>query len=663
MRATCLAVLLSACVLDNRLKSDANGPGGGDDSGGSTVDTDTDGDPNPLGEWCNGEDDDGDGQVDEGYPDSDGNGRPDCLDAECPALDVGAADSVTVSEACGAEDAPYGPVTDPWDVVVQWQFTAPARAPNATWSLTAAVIGNLDDDNGDGIISEDDTPEVVVVAMDSLDETTGWVVVLDGLTGEEKWSWGGALATGGVIIADVDADGSPDVVAFYEDARPVALEGNGTVKWYASEAPTVTDFPMITTADLDEDGHPEVVADDLVLDGATGDTLFQLDAPLDNPYRMAAIGDIDQDGDQEILLAGRAFDSDGTLLWRTGETDTYGLWPVLVQADGDDEAEIGFVGQEWTLWEADGTQIYATDYGFPQPGPPCAGDFDGDGDAEVAWPAYDTLVMYELDGTPVWSTAIDDSSGLAGCSGFDVDGDGALEVLYGDQTAFRIFDGRDGSVRYTNSNHRSGTVFEYPTVADIDHDGHAEIVLSSNMYYGGWAMVTAFEHGGDGWPPSGSTWGVHDFAITNIEPSGAVPATPEASWLAYNVYRARVASDSVILPNLVVSITDACVADCTWGPVELALQVANKGGQLVPAGTWLTLYADDGGVLRYVDRWALPVVPAGKSVDGFSVVLSPADIGADGFVAVVDDDGSGIGVVEECDETDNQDAWVDVDCP
>ena len=55
----------------------------------------------------------------------------------------------------------------------------------------------------------------------------------------------------------------------------------------------------------------------------------------------------------------------------------------------------------------------------------------------------------------------------------------------------------------------------------------------------GWAGITVFGHLGDGWAKSGTTWNVHDFAVTNIYTNGGVPLSPEPSWQTYNVYRSR----------------------------------------------------------------------------------------------------------------------------
>lgn len=658
LRPCLILLVLSGCVIDSGLNEKPEEGEGFDTA--TTIDppVDTDTDIPPPEEECNGYDDDGDGLIDEDFPDDNANGRADCLDLTCD-ISVGSADVVALIEECQGTTGSGGTeVVDPWSVREKWTFRAPSADSSASNSYSQPVIGNLDDDNGDGRIDEDDSPEVVIVAFGS----RGYIVAVDGATGVEKWSYAGSTTTGGVIIADIDSDGRPDVVTYDSSQRPMALEGDGTLKWTASRSPTATSYPLISTADLDEDGNPEVIADDLVLEGATGDVLFSLNNSISNPYRIAAVADVDNDGDQEIFMGGTAYDSDGSTLWTTGEIGTYGFWPIILNADSDDEAEIGFVGQNWTLWEDDGTEIYSVRYGATaQPGPPCAGDFDGDGVAEVAWPAYQTLVMYELDGTAVWSVPMNDTSGLAGCSGYDFNNDGALEILFADQDSFKILDGATGATNYINNDHASGTVFEYPVVADLDADGHTEIVLVSN-YGATWGLAVAFEHDGDGWPAAGSTWATHDFAITNINPDGSVPAAPEPSWLKYNVYRARVAADDPSTADLIATIDDVCVADCTYGPVQVSLRVANQGGIDVDAGATLALYAED-ETRRLIATVTLPAIPMGAMIEGIVVDLDPADVGFYGFTAVVDDDGYGLDSVGECDETNNEDTWSDVYCP
>lgn len=655
-----VALALSGCAIDNTLTGkDANqGVFDSGDTSGPPIDTD---DTPATDEECNGVDDDGDGDVDEGFPDADANGRVDCLDGSCPALDAGVASAVTITEACQGTSGGGGTaIPDAWNVKIKWQVRSPSAYPTNTNSYVQPIIGNLNDDNGDGVVDEDDTPEVIV----NTHGTQGVVLVLDGATGAEEWVYPGTATGAGIITADIDNDGSPDVLTYNATGKPIALSATGRLKWTSARAPTESGYAQISVADLDEDGVPEVIADDLVLDGPSGGVLFSLNSSGSNPYRMAAIADVDNDGDQEMFIGGKAYNSDGTLLWNSGQVGTYGFWPVVVQADSDDDAEIGWVGAKWSLYEPDGTRIFERTYGTSaQPGPPCVGDFDGDGQAEVAWGAYQTFVMYELDGTPVWSVPMNDTSGLAGCSGYDVNNDGALEILFADQTTFKILDGATGSTLYSNPNHRSGTLFEYPTVADTDHDGHAEILITSNYWSGSWGVVTAFEHDGTGWPAAGSTWAVHDFAITNINPDGSVPTTPDPYWTKYNVYRARVAADDPATPDLIATITDVCVSDCLYGPVELSVQVGNVGGSDVDAGYMLAVYANDNAGPRLIATRRLPAIAAGTQIDGIEIELDPADAGERGFIASVDDDGAGIGSLDECDETNNLDQYLDAACP
>ncbi|HND00334.1 MAG TPA: VCBS repeat-containing protein, partial [Myxococcota bacterium] len=255
---------------------------------------------------------------------------------------------------------------------------------------------------------------------------------------------------------------------------------------------------------------------------------------------------------------------------------------------------------------------------------------------------------------------IRDSSGLAGCSGYDVDGDGAYEVLYADEDNLRIYDGSTGAVNYINGNHSSGTVWEYPVTADVDNDGSAEIVIASNGTQ--WRGITVFGHTGDGWPKSGTTWGTHDFAVTNLNPDGSVPSPPEASWQKYNVFRARPSVDDPAYSDLVVELVDFCVGTCAGGPARISYRVYNQGAVDVEAGSSLTLYMVVGGVEVPYTTVTLPAVPAGQALPSEELVVQPTEIGDGGFVLSVDDDGSGRGVTFECDEDNNRFARMDPVC-
>jgi hypothetical protein len=645
---TSLLLVLAACNIDSGLNTKDDEPGGFDTAVDTDIPIDTDTTVPPIPEECNGVDDDGDGDVDEGF-DENANGIADCLEFECPPLSPGEAATITMNEVCVGEGSSTSgtEVTDPWSVRVKWAYTGSQNC----WMTP--VIGNLTDDNGDGVVDEDDSPEVVFT------DSSSQVVALDGATGTLLWSKPANMMAG-TTIADVDSDGYPDVITADSSGKTISLAGaDGATQWTANDMLSSLNYMLHTVADVDQDGTVEVLHDNTVISGLDGSDVFDMAVTSGGGqiYRLPAVGDVDQDGDQEIAIEGALYDSDGSLIWDSGEIGTYGFWPIMIQADSDPEAEIGFVGQNWTLYEHDGTEIYSVAYNTTaQPGPPCAGDFDGDGTAEVAWPAYQNFVAYELDGTQMWSVPMDDTSGLAGCSAYDLNNDGALEILYADQSSFTIFDGSTGAELYSDPTHASPTIFEYPTVADLDADGHAEIVVA---HYGSGTAITAYEHDGDGWPAAGSTWAVHDFAITNINADGSVPQNPEASWLKYNVYRARVAVDDPSTPDLSVEITDVCVADCTYGPVLLSIQVANEGGADVAAGETVTLWADDDTGPREVASVTLPEILAGTKIAGIEVTLSPDDVGTYGWYAEVDP----LNNLNECVETNNTGFWTDAFCP
>ena len=639
--------LLAACELDNELATKPDEPIFEEPDTAGPPDTDVeDTDVEVPVEDCNGVDDDGDGLVDEGYADDNANGRADCLDLECPATDLGTPGTVSIVDDCAGTVSEV--VVDPWDAVIEYQYTSVGAGV-----IVMPAVGNLNDDDGDGDVDENDVPEIVFTTW-----TSNTLVALDGATGAELFEVAGYDGQGGVTIADVDDDGDPEIIAIATGGRIAAVDATGAAEW-TSAAFAMMSYPQPTVADLDNDGMPEVIGDVGVVNGEDGSTVATL-AGIANSWRTPIAADIDQDGQQEIILGNKVYDAGGTALWSNAGAGS-GNFGAVADVDGDPEGEVFFVsGGTAYLHDSDGSLI--TSFAVPGgsiPGPPRMADFDGDGKVEIAIPNSTQISVFDVDGTRLWSATMQDNSGLAGCSGYDVDGNGAYEVLFADEIAFRIYDGTAGTILYENRNHASGTVWEYPVIADVDNDGSAEIVVADNG--GTWQGVTVFGHSGDGWPKSGTTWATHDFAVTNIEPDGHVPSPPEPSWQVYNVFRARPSVDDPSSADLLVDITDVCVMDCDYGPVKIGVQVTNQGGADVDAGVQVAVYADDGSP-RFITSVALPAVPAGTTIAGIEVELTPADIGIYGFIVRVDDDGTGAEEVRECDETNNEEDYSDVFC-
>lgn len=133
-------------------------------------------------------------------------------------------------------------------------------------------------------------------------------------------------------------------------------------------------------------------------------------------------------------------------------------------------------------------------------------------------------------------------------------------------------------------------------------------------------------------------------------------------WRASNVFRGRPTVDARSF-DLTVAVTDVCVADCVAGPMAIAVQVSNQGADDVPSGVPLTLYAEESTGPRVVATLLLGAVPAGTALAGTEIALAPGDVGELGLRVVVDDDGTGRGVLAECDEANNATIEQGVGCP
>ncbi|MFT5683420.1 MAG: hypothetical protein ACI8RZ_004351, partial [Myxococcota bacterium] len=553
-------------------------------------------------------------------------------------------------------EAPSVLIVEPWNVEMEWQWGGVAEDEEVRHVIAMPAIGNLTDDDGDGKVTESDVPDVVFLAGAPTDflGARSRLVVLDGATGEEHWSKTGFYWLSGVALADVDGDGEIEIITTDINRHPVALSATGEIEWTATvtmnELQDARDYPSPQVADLWGDGSPEAIFDGYILDGTTGALITELYREEETQYTIPTIGDVDRDGVQEIVFYNRLFEPDGTEVWQSEMVEEKGFWSAIVNVDEDDDGEVVMIGGGLLgIYEPDGTIIREVEVASNQPGPPCVADFDGDGDAEIAWANSTSLRLYELDGTEIWARSIVDGTGLAGCSGYDVNGDGAYEVLYADEETFGIYDGTSGSAKYTYSQHASGTVWEYPVVADIDGDLSAEIVFASNdtQLTGGWAGITALGHVDQGWLASGPTWHVHDFAVTNINADGSIPARPDPPWLEYNVFRARPAMDRSMGMDLVVEITDICAdGDEPDDLVRIAVQVGNRGIYPVPSSIPIAVFSNDGASLSLAGLAStdLPIAP-GTAADGMELTMLRADYTAEGITVRADELGAGIGIV------------------
>ncbi|HEX7668862.1 MAG TPA: VCBS repeat-containing protein, partial [Polyangiaceae bacterium] len=121
----------------------------------------------------------------------------------------------------------------------------------------------------------------------------------------------------------------------------------------------------------------------------------------------------------------------------------------------------------------------------------------------------------------------------------DLDGDGDLEMVlvYADEHHLFVFD-TNGKVLYQQPR-SSTTALEYPVVADVDNDGHAEIVVVSNDAPNTphSPTVQVFRDKRDRWIPARRIWNQHTYHVTNVDENGHIPQFEKPHWKALNTFR------------------------------------------------------------------------------------------------------------------------------
>jgi hypothetical protein len=181
-------------------------------------------------------------------------------------------------------------------------------------------------------------------------------------------------------------------------------------------------------------------------------------------------------------------------------------------------------------------------------GYPAVGDVNGDGENEIVLVTAGTgdnrfIRCYKYNGMPTltapWSAiAHNDDSGSTGLTLFDLDSDGSVEIIHRDNTGLRVIDGKNSS-SYPGRNkstypNLSGTGAEYPVVADVDGDGHAEIVIvggldsdADNTYKGHLWIFKSGDPAGSPWAAARKVWNQYSYHPVYVNENLTVPKYPQ----------------------------------------------------------------------------------------------------------------------------------------
>jgi hypothetical protein len=381
-----------------------------------------------------------------------------------------------------------------------------------------------------GDIDADGRPEVIASAYS--------IVALDGATGALEWriasghdrSQPGAGSVGrtwpGIVLADVDADGSPEIVTAH---------GGGWVSVYTSQGwfepgwpqhPTPNELRGLLVADLDRDGYLEIIVT-AAIGSKTNTWVYGHDGSLRPGWPQlnnvggyawgvyndnAAAGDLDGDGTAEIIVPSdvhyiNAYNPDGSpipanAIYGGKNWGQVGIWESL-------DTEL----RGWGACDGVRAESYRTNFAD---GPADIVDLNGDGLMEVVvtgnvydcyagYPPsrYTGLYIFNFDrsrfdnggfdwhslpvdiGAPISEDYNIIETAESNPAVADLDGDGRLEIL------FASYDGRLHAFWLDKSEHGTWPFPVYhpadgylsfasePVVVDLDADGHAEVLFTS----------------------------------------------------------------------------------------------------------------------------------------------------------------------------------------
>ena len=233
--------------------------------------------------------------------------------SSCGPLDLGPGD-VDLDESCLVE-----PTVGTFTPIIKARNTAIGDA------YTTPVVGQLTDDNGDGLVNGSDMPDIVVAGV------SGNLFVLSHDLALIEWQATGLGSEPATpAIGDVNGDDRPDVVAA-GSMGVTAYDGRtGSVLWSIPTLPGASKLPIcggVGLYDLDLNGTTEVVIGRTILNGIDGSLRGAGLAGEGTGHPWAATfgaaADIDGNGDLEVITGNAAYNDDGSALWTNGQPDGF----------------------------------------------------------------------------------------------------------------------------------------------------------------------------------------------------------------------------------------------------------------------------------------------------------------------------------------------------
>ncbi|MTI21971.1 hypothetical protein E1176_13140 [Fulvivirga sp. RKSG066] len=507
--------------------------------------------------------------------DNDGDGFIDCFDSDCASCTECDGFYTGNDASCEATPSEFPAFSLAMD------FSSPNKTAN---HIGRIAIGDLD---RDGI------PEIA-----TQNRYTDEVYILNGNDGSVKAVADVKNPRWRISMANVEDDNCGEVYAIdyeyidppgrnnaYREYRIVAMDCNLDPKW-TSEA-FEADPVHLGYADFDRDGQPEMYYKDEIRDPVNGTRLVAgNDGQWNNLNAGPVAVDILGDEDLELVSGGKIYSVNlGSRTADAGNLTEIASMPIPYAVKHSENSTSvadynldGFLDVIASGEDANGvTTVFFWDVQnntvktFSDPltaaetgnndylkgwrggtGRLNIGDLDGDGQLNVSFVSGRYLYALDenfeiVDGqTGSWRVVInEETSGYTGCTLFDFNGDGQMEVVYRDEQWLYIIKGEDGSV-FTQQRCISRTNVEYPIVADVDADGSTEICVPcgtddadawanfNNLSYSENSQVRVFKSGGEPWVPARRLWNQHGYFNVNVNDDLSIPVNQQKHHLVWS---------------------------------------------------------------------------------------------------------------------------------
>lgn len=387
----------------------------------------------------------------------------------------------------------------------------------------------------------------------------------EGVQVMEGWpvSFSGSSNRGG-IFANLDED--PELEVIYNiSAKTYALNIDGTdVTGWPKQVASTAEYDAPAFGDIDGDGIEEIVVSCVQPGTQNSGKIYAFEkdgttvtgfpvTPPGGPTRTPVLADLDGNGTLEIVVELRSY-PDGKVCVFQGDGSIMNGWPQNmdyipasapavgdITGDGIPEIVAESYYQVWAF-HSDGTVVEGFPYIPAGSGrvfsysSPILADFDNDGFREIVVGDHSlssgngAIHVIKSDGTiyPGWPRFT--QQWIYGpASVADIDGDGSLDILVGDQ----VLSGAPASKVYgwkqdgTNlDGFPIGPIWSVNSqiiVADLDGDLLPELMFDDNT---GSGIINGYNHNGtmmDGWPISvnGSSFFCNPFVL-DVEGNGTL---------------------------------------------------------------------------------------------------------------------------------------------